>query len=123
MPRRATLVAGVLVAAGIAATATPFLTRERDLVALTPTPKAARTVSIVDVAPGAAACLGDVVVDARSEQARFQVGTFRRPGTPLRFTLAAPGYAGADVRLAGGDPANAELTVPVDPPPDRKSVV
>jgi hypothetical protein len=92
MPRLA-LALGVvaLVAAGLA-WGIPYLTDERDYVAVTPQPDPLFEVALLPLRGGQVACMDDAVLDARSEQARIKVGTYFRPPVPLELTLAGGSY-------------------------------
>ena len=79
--RRAALAGGLIVLLlGALVVARPFLTRDRGLLATTPQPSPLTAVAAVTLRGGEQACLDQAVLDDRSEQARFSVGTFgRRP--------------------------------------------
>jgi len=115
--RSAALLTGALVVLGVGALLVPFLFRERELVAVTPAPPAARAVTVFELGAGRTACLGDVVMDPRSDEARMQVGTYQR-GTGPALDVALTG-AGAPqrVRIPAGFADNAVLRIPVRPPP------
>lgn len=114
--RRLALVIGlVLLGAGAAVWALPYLTRERDYAAVTPQPDPLVRQSTIALPGGARACMDGAVLDARSEQARIRVGTFGRPGAPLELTLRGAGYD-ASARVPAGYPDSALLRIGVRPP-------
>jgi hypothetical protein len=93
----------------------PFLLRERDLVASTPSPRPLFDVTFIPVPSGGRLCASDVTIPRDARQLRFQVRTFGRPGPPLQVSLRAPGY-GAQAQVAAGYPDLATLAAPVRPP-------
>lgn len=93
----------------------PFLLRDRDLVASTPSPRPLFYVTFIEVPAGGRLCASDVTIPREARQLRFQVRTFGRPGPPLRVSLRAPGY-GAQADVAGGYADLATLAAPFSPP-------
>ena len=93
----------------------PFVVRERELVAATPSPRPLFDVTFIEVPAGGRLCASDVTIPREARRLRFQVRTFGRPGPPLRVSLRAPGYA-AVTEVAAGYPDLATLAAPVRPP-------
>ena len=121
-PRMAIVVAGVLVLLVAAIVRfEPFLNRERDYAASIPQPSPLFSVALVNLGGGQEACFPDAVMDTRSEQARFRVGTFGQAGAPLRLSIIAPGYR--ITRAIPGTYADSEpLAIDVAPPPRATAV-
>jgi hypothetical protein len=118
MPRRpaaGVLVAAVLIGLGAAVLFLPFMAKDRERIAVTPTPPAADTVVLVPLRGGQSACLDAVSIDPRSLEARFRVTGYGRQGPPVRLTLAGTGYR-ASARLAGGY-LQGEVRLPIAAPP------
>ena len=114
--RRAGVLAAVLVVAAFAmAVALPFATDEREYPAQIPQASPLYFTSVVKVKAGSQVCFGDAVIEPRSEQVRFRVGTVRKPGAPLVVTMRGNGYA-QTIRVPGGYADNTELRLPVRPP-------
>lgn len=99
----------------------PFLSRPRDYPASIPQPSPLFSVALVDLRGGQEACFPDAVMDPRSEQARFRIGTLGRPGVPLRLSITAPGYRVA--RAIPGTYADNELLRVAVRPPARATAV
>jgi hypothetical protein len=91
--RRAAILSAVIVLA-IAAVVLlrPYLTRERDLLSVTPQPPALNVLTLIDLRGGQKACLNPAVLDEHSEVARFRAGTYGKPAVPLRLTIRGAGY-------------------------------
>lgn len=106
--RRAALAGGLIVLLlGALFAAAPFLTRDRDLLSATPQPSPLNAVAAVGLRGGEQACLDQAVIDERSEQARFSVGTFGRRPPPLRLTIRGRGYA-ETARIGSADYRDSE---------------
>ena len=121
MPRLALVVGLVALAAAAVAWGVPYLTGDRDYVAVTPQPDPLYEVALVPLRSGQVACMDDAVVDPRSEQARFRVGTFEGPPVPLELTLAGGAYTEhVDVPAEYRD--SEVIRVPVDPPREETAV-
>src|SRR4051794_3778301 len=113
--RRAALVTYALALAVFGAFAIPFITHKRDQPAAVPNPPPLKRVALDPVPPHASICISDIAIEQRSEQARFQVGTFGKPGPPLDVVVTGTGYrAGAHAR--GGYADNAVQSLPIRPP-------
>jgi hypothetical protein len=93
----------------------PWLTRSRELPAAVPSPAALFTVELVNVGPGRTACSPNVALDPRGSRARLQVGTFGRPGAPLRLTLQGAGYRSAST-IRGGYTDGSTVVASLRPP-------
>lgn len=115
--RRAALAGGLVVLLlGTVLAVRPFLTRDRELLTTTPQPPSLVAAALVELHAGQQACLDRAVVDERSEQARFRVGTFGRRSPPLRVTIRGRGYR-QSARVASADYRdNDVLAVPVAAP-------
>lgn len=114
--RRAGAVAAAAVLAAFAiAVAIPFATEEREYPAAIPQASPLYFTSVVKVKAGSEACFRDAVIEPHSEEARFRVGTVRRPGAPLVVRIRGAGYS-ETVRVRGGYADNTELRLPVEPP-------
>jgi len=110
----AAAVLAVFAAFAIAA-AVPFATKKRDYPASIPQASPLFFTSVVKLRPGSEACFANAVMEERSEEMRFRVGTVRRSGAPLRVSIDGPGYS-QRLRVPGGYPDNLLHTLPVDPP-------
>lgn len=86
------LMVAIVVAAAVLA-GRPFFTDERDYPASIPQPTPLFSTTVIPVRPGERACFRDAVIEERSEEARFKVGTRLRPGIPLRLAIRGPGYS------------------------------
>jgi len=115
-PRRTgpAALAAVLVVFTVVA-AIPWTTERRDYPASIPQATPLFFTSVVRLAPGAEACFNHAVIEPRSEEARFRVGTIRRAGAPLLLRMDGPGYRSRS-RIPGGYADNTLLEVPVTPP-------
>src|SRR6187455_281308 len=71
------------------------LTRERDVVASTPSPRAVFQLTPVEVPAGSQLCLTGVTIPRDARRLRMQVRTFGRSGPALALTLRGRGYAQA----------------------------
>src|SRR3954467_9059952 len=121
MSRAAAMTAvGVFVAA-LVAIVIPFATKDRQASAGTPQPYPLFSTATIAVPPGRQACQDEVVVEARSELASIQVGTFGRPGVPLALTLRGGGYRTTIRARRYAD--NQVLSLPLRPPPSDRLVV
>jgi hypothetical protein len=117
--RRLALILGLALLVGAAvAWGVPFLTDDREYVAVTPQPDPLFTVDLLPLRGGQQACMDRVVLDPLSEQARFRVGTFRGPPVPLELTVTGESYR--TEALVPADYADSEvLKVPI-PAPERE---
>jgi hypothetical protein len=102
-----------LVAAALFA---PFLLRDRDLVAATPSPRPLFEVTPLELQPSRPLCLTDVTIPPDARQVRFQVITGGRPGPALAVTLRAPGYA-QSLSVPAGYADETTVTPALTPPP------
>jgi hypothetical protein len=120
--RRLALVLGLvlLVAAGFAL-GVPYLTDDRDYVAVTPQPDPLFEVALLPLRGGQVACMDDAVLDPRSEQARFRVGTFYRPPVPLELTIRGGRYT-EHVSIPADYEDSQVIRVPVRPPAEETAV-
>lgn len=105
------LLGAALVVAGALVFLLPPLTRDDHAVNATPSPPPLQQISVIQVPGGGRACLANVVLDAGSQVAHFQVGTFGKPGPPLAVTAAGRHYA-----VPAGFPDNTPLAVALRPP-------
>jgi hypothetical protein len=114
--RRLALVLGLvlLVGAGLA-WGVPYLTDERDYAAVTPQPDPLFEVALLPLRGGQVACMDDAVLDPRSEQARFRVGTYFRPPVPLELTIAGGSYT-ERVAVPADYRDSEVIRVRIDPP-------
>lgn len=113
--RRAAIAAYAIALVVFGAFALPFVTHKRDQPAAVPDPPPLKRVALDVVPPGASICISDIAIEQRSEQARFQVGTFGKPGPPLDVVVTGAGYrAGAHVR--GGYADNVVQALAIRPP-------
>lgn len=114
--RRAALALGlVLLVAAAAVWGVPYLTRDRDLLAVTPQPDPLYRVATIRLRGDQRACMDRVVVDAHSEQARFRVGTYGKAAVPLALSIDGGGYH-ASARVPARYADSQRLRVPVTPP-------
>jgi hypothetical protein len=121
--RRPALTGGLLVLVlGALFAALPFLTHERDLLTTTPQPSPLVALSAVKVPGGAQACLDRAVMDERSDEIRFVVGTYKRRPPPLRLTIRGRGHRDSE-RIASRDYRDHQgLRVPVRAPASARLV-
>ena len=114
----------VLILAGAAAWFGPYLRRPRPVVAGVPTPPPLFTVSDFALPPHGQACMKEVMVQANSRLAGFDLRPALqspRGGPPVRLVLRAPGYE-ASVKVPGGYPGGS-ATLPIVPgPPSRATL-
>lgn len=114
--RRAALIAFALgLVAVLAFEAVPWLSRKRDFPSEIPSPPALVSVSLQDIAPGQYICMNNIVAEQHSHQARFQVGTYKKPGPALELTIEAPGYRTV-ARQPPGYADNAVIALPIRAP-------
>lgn len=112
-------VAGAALFAGIVAV--PFLDKQRDTPTAVPSPSPLVATALDILDPAARLCMTDVAISAQSEQVRFMVGTYHKPGPPLLVTIRGEGFAGSE-RVAGGYDDNVTLAVPVPRPSSSRLV-
>lgn len=118
MPRLVLVLGLVLLAAAGVAWGIPYLTGERDYVAVTPQPDPLFEVALLPLRGGQVACMDDAVLDTHSEQARFKVGTYFRPPVPLELTIAGGSYT-EHVSVPADYRDSEVIRVPIDPPPEE----
>jgi hypothetical protein len=105
----------------VAFAAIPFITRKRDQPAAVPNPPALSKVALDEIGAGATLCISDIAAEPHSQVARFQVGTFGKPGPPLDLVVTGAGYRTAARERAGyADNATHELAIA---PPPRAQLV
>lgn len=115
MRRPAIVVMAICLLAVAALFVVPYFTRDRQLVASVPSPAALDAIAFVPVAPGQAACFDNAAIERHSEEARFQVATGGRRGSPLELRLAAPGWT-QTVAVRGGYADGAHVQARIRPP-------
>ena len=121
MPKVALVIGLVaLLAAGLA-WGVPYLTGKRDYVAVTPQPDPLFTVSLIPLRGGQVACMDDAVLDPRSQEARFKVGTFFRPPVPLELTITGGSYT-EHVPVPATYRDSEVIRVPIRPPAEETAV-
>jgi hypothetical protein len=117
--RRPGVVAALTFAVGVivfaVAVGLPFLTKSRDYPAAITSPPALAQVALDNVRAGARLCMSGVTIEPHSEVARFEVGTYGKPGPPLTFDLNGPGYR-SSVRVPAGYADNLVQNLRVRPP-------
>jgi hypothetical protein len=106
-------VVGLIVAA--VAWGIPYLTLDRDYVAVTPQPDPLFQQTTIPLRGGQTACMDRAVVDPRSEQARLRVGTYGRAAVPLELVVRGAGYH-VTAPIAATYADSQLLKVPVTPP-------
>jgi hypothetical protein len=111
MSRRWVLLPALVLALAGAAIFLRFLTRDRDVIASTPSPRPVFTVTYVPLDPGRRLCIGDVTIPHDARRLRFAVRTYGRPGPALHVALA-----GRTVAVSAGYPDGAQIDVPMTPP-------
>jgi hypothetical protein len=99
----------------------PYLTGKRDYVAVTPQPDPLFAVSLIPLRGGQIACMDDAVLDPRSEEARFKVGTYFRPPVPLELTIAGRAYT-EHVEIPADYRDSQPIRVPIEPPARETAV-
>jgi hypothetical protein len=120
--RSVALVAGlVALLAAALAWGVPYLTGEREYVAVTPQPDPLFTVSLIPLRRDSVACMDDAVLDTRSEEARFKVGTYFRPPVPLELTIAGGSYT-EHVSVPATYRDSEVIRVPIRPPAEETAV-
>jgi hypothetical protein len=111
MPSRGALVFGTLLFVAIAAAwFAPFMTRDRLVVASTPTVRPFFQLSVVPLPAGGRACVQGVIFEPSAQAAQVQVTSLRRGGPRLDLTASAPGYT-ASGTLAPGYGEGAVVTI------------
>jgi hypothetical protein len=114
--RSAALVAYVAVLAAFAVfVGKPFLEKQHEFPAEVPSPNPLAVQSLDVVRGGGRVCMTDVAISRQSEQMRFQIGTYGKPGPPLQVSVRAPGYHAA-ARVAAGWADNLVQHVPLPRP-------
>jgi hypothetical protein len=113
--RRAAVAAYAIALVVFGAFAVPFITHKRDQPAAVPDPPPLERVALDVVPPDAAICVSDIAIEQHSQEARFQVGTFGRPGPPLDVIVTGVGYRTA-TQVRGGYADNAVQALPIRPP-------
>ena len=86
----ATLLLGLALVAAVLVV--PYLAQERRVPASIPQPPPLFGAELVEVQPGASACLKGVTLGERAGVAELKVATFGRTAVPFTLTLSAPGY-------------------------------
>jgi hypothetical protein len=89
----------------------PFLTKDRVLVASTPSPRPLFSLAFVALPPDGRLCASDVTIPHDARVLRVQARTFGRPGPPLTVTVGA-----ARARVGAGYADGTTLAVPFRPP-------
>lgn len=113
---------GLSLAAFALAVGVPFLQKKRDIPTAVPSPPPLVSTSLDLIGRGSRLCMRDAAVSAQTEQMRFRVGTYFRPGPPLGVTVRAPGYT-ARARVAGGYKDNSTIAVRLPRPASSRLVV
>jgi hypothetical protein len=118
MPRprtRAAVLYVVVLLVACAATFVPFLERDREVLAATPSPPPLFELTEVPLAPGSRLCLRDVELVPEGQVARLRTtSTFAAGGPRLAVVAQGAGY-----RFAGevaGYPGGGALDLPIRPP-------
>lgn len=94
----------------------PFLVRERDYAASIPQPYPLVTTPLVVLGADDRVCMGSAVIDEHSEEARFRIGTYGKPGSAIVLDIRGVGYR-ERVRIPGrAYTDNTLVEAPVDPP-------
>jgi hypothetical protein len=120
--RRAALVTYALALVVFVAFAViPFVTRGRDQPAAVPNPPALSKVSLDEIAAGATLCISNIAAEPHSQVARFQVGTFGKPGPPLDLVVTGARY-GTAARERAGYADNLTHELRISPPPRAQLV-
>ncbi|WP_157591796.1 hypothetical protein [Solirubrobacter soli] len=119
MSRRPITVAAAVVCLVAAAFFVPFLLRDHDLVASTPSPRPLFNVTPLALPANQPLCISRVTIPPDARQVRFTAITGGAPGPELAVTLAAPGYSARATVPAGY--ADATTVAPrITPPPDAR---
>lgn len=115
--------AGALVAAAIflavlvaftVVAVVPYFTKKRDYPAAITSPMPLVTTAIDVVKPGQRLCTSGITIEQHSDVARFEIGTYSKPGPPVDVTIDGPGYS-LRRRIAGGYADNLVHQLPVTP--------
>jgi hypothetical protein len=115
MRRLGTITAVACLLVGGALWVVPWLTRSRELPAAVPSPAALFSIELVELGPGRTACSRNIALDPRGSRARLRVGTFGRPGEPLRLTLHGAAYRSASP-IRGGYADGSTVVASLRPP-------
>lgn len=115
MPRRVVVIAAAVFCVAFAAIAIPFLTRSREVIASTVTPRALFGITPITLEPQDEACDTTVAYDRESQVARFGVQTHGKPGPPLELIASAPGYHWV-TKVPGGYGDSVALDEPINVP-------
>jgi hypothetical protein len=94
----------------------PWLGRERDFPAEIPNPPALQAISLDVVKGGQTICIKKIAAETHSREARFTVGTYKKPGPELELRVSAPGYR-AVAHQPAGYADNSTLRLRIGPPP------
>jgi hypothetical protein len=115
--RRAPIVAAALVLAlGIGAVFVPFLSKQRDTRAGTPSPEPLPgRLAVPALRPGSKMCLTSLALPPEMGGVQVRIGTYFRAGQPLELDLRAAGYHERSW-IAGTYDDNELVEFPVTPP-------
>jgi hypothetical protein len=121
MPRFSLAIGLVLLVAAAIAWGVPYLTDDRDYVAVTPQPDPLSEVALIPLRGGQVACMDDAVLDPHSGEARFKVGTYFGPPVPLDLTISGGAYT-QHVAVPADYRDSEVIRVPIDPPAEETVV-
>ena len=114
--RKVALIAfGAAMAAFVALAAIPFLRKHHDQPAAITSPAPLQAVALDVLKPGQQLCMSGITIDPHSQQARFRVGTYGKPGPPLSVRAAGTGLS-QSWQIPGRYPDNELQVLPVRPP-------
>ena len=121
--RRAALVSALVVLAlGALLAGRPFLLVDHDRLTTTPQPQPLVAIALIPLRGDQQACLNQAVIDERSQELRFRVGTFGLRPPPLLVTIRGAGYRERERVPAGGYVDSETLAVPVAQPASPRLV-
>lgn len=93
----------------------PYLTAQHDTPAEVASPPPLAVTALDVLKGGQQLCTDEVAMSRQSEQVRFRVGNYGKPGPPLLVTVRAPGYASSG-RIRAGWADNVVQVVPLRRP-------
>ncbi len=114
--RRAALVSFVVaVGAFVVLAVVPYANGKHLFPASITSPAPRHAVGLAELPAHSRLCMTRITIEPRSRVARFQVGTYGKPGQPLALTLSGPGYSD-HAQIPAGYPDNQVHQIPVSPP-------
>jgi hypothetical protein len=94
----------------------PYVTKDRLFTTTVAQAPSRVAIQLIPLAPNQRSCLDAIALDARSALARFQVGTYGKPGVPLELQVAGPGYRALE-QIPGSAYGDSQIVQVAIPPP------